>query len=112
MEKEIIFVTHNQGKVKSAEKYFKNIKLSTINFELDEPRSDDIQEIAKAKVCQAYEMVKKPCIALDTDFRIDELNGFPRAFVQVTTLEIKKSFLLKAFIFSFKESICFSKSFC
>ena len=48
MEKEIIFVTHNQGKVKSAEKYFKNIKLSTINFELDEPRSDDIQEIANA----------------------------------------------------------------
>ena len=63
MEKEIIFVTHNQGKVKSAEKYFKNIKLSTINFDLDEPRSDDIQEIAKAKVCQAYEMVKKPCTA-------------------------------------------------
>ena len=28
MEKEIIFVTHNKGKVKSAEKYFKNIKLS------------------------------------------------------------------------------------
>ena len=81
MEKEIIFVTHNKGKAKSAEKYFKNIKLSTIDFELDEPRSDDIQEIAKSKVCQAYEMVKKSCIALDTDFRIDELNGFPRAFV-------------------------------
>lgn len=81
MEKEIIFVTHNKGKVKSAEKYFKNIKLSTIDFELDEPRSDDIQEIAKSKVIQAYEMLKKPCIALDTDFRIDQLNGFPRAFV-------------------------------
>jgi hypothetical protein len=24
MEKEIIFVTHNTGKIKSAEKYFKN----------------------------------------------------------------------------------------
>ena len=47
MEKEIIFVTHNQGKVKSAEKYFKNIKLSTINFELDDKRIYDIQEIAK-----------------------------------------------------------------
>ena len=43
--KKIIFVTHNKGKVKSAEKYFKNIKLSTIDFELDEPRSDDIQEL-------------------------------------------------------------------
>ena len=58
MEKRNNFGTHNQGKVKSAEKYFKNIKLSTINFELDEPRSDYIQEIAKAKVSANYEMVK------------------------------------------------------
>ena len=81
MEKEIIFVTHNTGKIKSAEKYFKNLKFNTFNYELDEPRSDDIKEIATAKVKQAYEIVKRPCIALDTDFRIDELNGFPRAFV-------------------------------
>ena len=81
MEKEIIFVTHNKGKVKSAEKYFKNIKLSTVDFELDEPRSDDIQEIAKSKVCQAYEMVRKPCIELDTYFRIDEWYIFkPKGF--------------------------------
>ena len=81
MEKEIIFVTHNHGKIKSAEKYFQNLKFKTFNYELDEPRSDDIKEIATAKVKQAYEIVKRPCIALDTDFRIDELNGFPRAFV-------------------------------
>ena len=92
---EIIFVTHNKGKVKSAEKYFKNIKLSTIDFELDEPRSDDIQEIAKSKVSQAYEMVKKPCIALDTDFRIDELNGFPRAFVNFSLETIGIDGILK-----------------
>ena len=68
MEKEIIFVTHNIGKIKSAEKYFKNLKFNTFNYELDEPRSDDIKEIATAKVKQAYEIVKRPCIALDTDF--------------------------------------------
>lgn len=95
MEKEIIFVTHNKGKVKSAEKYFKKIKLNTIDFELDEPRSDDIQEIAKSKVCQAYEMVKKPCIALDTDFRIDELNGFPKAFVNFSLETIGIDGMLK-----------------
>ena len=50
MEKEIIFVTHNTGKIKSAEKYFKNLKFTTFNYELDEPRSDDIKEIATAKV--------------------------------------------------------------
>ena len=47
---EIVFVTHNKGKIKAAEKYFDNIKFSTYDFELDEPRSDDIKEIATAKV--------------------------------------------------------------
>lgn len=78
---EIVFVTHNKGKAKSAQKYFKNIQFTTYDFELDEPRSDDLKEIATAKVKQAYEMVKKPCIALDTGFFIDALNGFPKTFV-------------------------------
>lgn len=78
---EIVFVTHNKGKAKSAERYFTNLKFITYNFELNEPRSEDIKEIATAKVKQAYEIVKKPCIALDTGFFIDELNGFPKAYV-------------------------------
>ena len=78
---EIVFVTHNKGKAKSAERYFSNLKISTFDFELDEPRSDSLQEIATAKVKQAYSIVKKPCIALDTGFFIDALKGFPKAFV-------------------------------
>ena len=81
MENEIVFVTHNTGKIKSAEKYFKNLKFTTFNYELDEPRSDDLKEIATAKVKQAYKVVGKPCIALDSGFFIKELNGFPKAFV-------------------------------
>lgn len=95
MEKEIVFVTHNMGKIKSAEKYFKNLKFTTFNYELDEPRSDDIKEIATAKVKQAYELVKRPCIALDTDFRIEELNGFPRAFVNFSLETIGIDGMLK-----------------
>ena len=95
MENEIIFVTHNKGKAKSAEKHFKNLKISTFNYELDEPRSDDIKEIATAKVKQAYEIVKKPCMAMDTDFRVDELNGFPRAFVNFSLETIGISGILK-----------------
>ncbi|MCF6137822.1 non-canonical purine NTP pyrophosphatase [Pseudalkalibacillus berkeleyi] len=45
------------------------------------PESDDIKEIAKQKVLQAYAIVKRPCIALDSGFFISELNGFPRAYV-------------------------------
>jgi len=95
LDNEIVFVTHNKGKIKSAEKYFRNLKFTTFNYELDEPRSDDIKEIATAKVRQAYEIVKKPCIALDTDFRIDELNGFPRAFVNFSLDTIGISGILK-----------------
>ena len=92
---EIIFVTHNKGKAKSAEKYFKNLKISTYDFELDEPRSDDLKEIATEKVKQAYKVVGKPCIALDTRFFIDELNGFPRAFVNFSLETIGIDGILK-----------------
>lgn len=78
---EIVFVTTNKGKIASANKYLKDVKFTTYNYDLIEPRTDDIQEIAKCKVKQAYDIVKKPCIALDAGFFIDELNGFPRAFV-------------------------------
>lgn len=95
MNNEVVFVTHNIGKIKSAERYFKNLKFTTFNYELDEPRSDSITEIAKSKVKQAYELVKRPCIAMDTDFRIDALNGFPRAFVNFALETIGVSGILK-----------------
>lgn len=79
--KKIIFVTSNKGKIASAQEYFKNIKLISYDAELIEPRTDDIKEIAKEKVFQAYAMVKEPCIALDSGFFIKELNGFPKAYV-------------------------------
>lgn len=82
--KEIIFVTHNKGKVASAQKFFKNTKVDVYSFELNEPRSDDMKEIVTAKVKQAYDIVKKPCIAQDTGFFIDALNGFPKCFVNFT----------------------------
>ena len=91
----IVFVTHNLGKIKSAEKYFKDLKFEIFNHELDEPRSDDITEIATSKVKQAYELVKRPCLAMDTDFRIDSLNGFPRAFVNFSLETIGVDGILK-----------------
>lgn len=89
--KEIIFVTSNKGKIASAQRDLKNIKVLAYNAELIEPRSDDIKEIAMQKVLQAYKIVKKPCIALDSGFFITELNGFPKAYINHTldTIGIK-----------------------
>ena len=78
---EIIFVTHNKGKIATAQKYLKNANLKIFEYDLEEPRSDDIKYISKYKVEEGYNLVKKPCISLDCGFWIDELNGFPKAFV-------------------------------
>ncbi len=78
---EIIFVTHNKGKIATAKKQLQEIDFKVFKYDLEEPRSDDIKYISKYKVMEAYKLVNKPCISLDSGFWIDELNGFPRAFV-------------------------------
>lgn len=88
---EIVFVTHNKGKIASAKKQLEGVNVKIFEYDLDEPRSDDIKYISKAKVEEAYELVKKPCISLDCGFWIEELKGFPRAFVNFSldTIGIK-----------------------
>ncbi len=93
--KEIVFVTHNIGKMQSAQKYFHNTKLEIFEHELEEPRSDDLQEIVKQKVLEAYDMVKKPCIAQDSGFYIEALNGFPKSFVNFTLQTLGVEGILK-----------------
>jgi len=76
--KEIVFVTSNKRKVASAKRELKEIVVLGYEAELIEPRSDNITEIAIKKVVQAYELVNKPCIALDAGFFVKE---FPKAYV-------------------------------
>ncbi len=78
---EIVFVTHNKGKIASAQKYLENVEFKVFEYDLDEPRSEDIKYISKVKVEEAYKLVNKPCISMDSGFFIEELNGFPKAFV-------------------------------
>ncbi len=78
---EIVFVTHNKGKIESENKQTRGVNFKVFEYELEEPRSDDIKYISEYKVKEAYKLVKEPCISLDCGFWIDELNGFPRAFV-------------------------------
>ena len=78
---EIVFVTHNKGKIESAKKQLNGVNFKIYEYELEEPRSDDIKYISEYKVKEAYKLVNKPCISLDCGFWINELDGFPRAFV-------------------------------
>ena len=92
---EVVFVTHNKGKIESAKKQLEEIDFKIFEYELEEPRSDDIRYISKYKVTEAYKLVKKPCISLDCGFWIDELNGFPRAFVNFALETIGTKGILK-----------------
>lgn len=79
----LIFVTHNKGKVESANKYFKGqLEFQTYDYEFVEIRSESIEEIAIAKVREAYEVTKTPTIAMDAGFYVDKLNGFPGVYVK------------------------------
>ena len=59
--KKITFVTTNKGKISTAMNYLgdANIEVEPYNYELIEPRTDDIQEIARQKVLQAYDVQDK-----------------------------------------------------
>ena len=92
---EIVFVTHNKGKIASAKKDLQGVNFKVFEYDLDEPRSDDIKYISKYKVMEAYKLVNKPCISMDSGFWIDELDGFPRAFVNFTLDTIGVKGILK-----------------
>ena len=81
--KSISYVTTNSSKVRSLERELVplGIKIVQVPLDLSEPRSSDVDEIAKAKIEEAYGKVGGPVVVLDAGFYIDALNGFPRAFV-------------------------------
>ena len=81
--KEIHFATTNKGKVNSLKSILNNYDIDVVqaNLELPEPRTDDLQEIARQKVIFAHQQIGKPCVALDSGFYVHSLNGFPKTFV-------------------------------
>ena len=95
--KAIHFATTNKGKVNSLKSILNNYDIDVVqaNLELPEPRTDDLQEIARQKVMFAYQQIGKPCVALDSGFYIDSLNGFPKTFVNFALETIGIEGLLK-----------------
>ncbi len=81
--KQIHYATTNKGKIVSMRRVMipYDIEVLQVALELPEPRSDNVQLIARRKVLDAFDQIGKPCIALDAGFYIHSLNGFPKAFV-------------------------------
>lgn len=91
MQKDIVFVTSNKGKLQSAQEHFgKDINIVYYNYDITEPQVNDIDYIAECKVKEAYKKVNKPCISLDAGFYIPNYPGnpnFPGAFPRRELLE-------------------------
>ncbi len=79
----IYFATTNAGKVESVTRHLAPFGISVAHesIDLEEPRSDSLVTIAHAKVQQAYEQIKKPCIVIDAGFYIKALNDWPGTYV-------------------------------
>lgn len=77
----MIFVTGNHSKLKEFEDIL-GMKLDHIDIDLDEIQSIEVEEVAKHKAKQAFEILKKPVIVDDTGLYFEEWNGFPGALVK------------------------------
>ena len=81
--KKLYYATTNPGKFNSLQNDFadSDIEIVQVPIELPEPRSSDVQEIAREKVKFAFAEIQAPVVVLDAGFYIFSLNGFPRAYV-------------------------------
>lgn len=93
----IYYATTNKGKVQSLQRVLGPIGVTVEQAPLDipEPRSSDVQEIAREKIRYAYERIGQPVAALDAGFYIHALGGFPRAYVNFALETIDLDGILK-----------------
>ncbi len=72
-----------------------HLEIVQVPLNLPEPRSSDVQEIAREKIIFAYQHIKQPVVSLDAGFYIHALGGFPRAYVNFALETIGLDGLLK-----------------
>ena len=79
---DLYYATTNKSKVNSLKIVMGSYaKVIQIDLDTPEPRSSDVEEIARVKIKAAYAKLQRPVVALDAGFYIHSLNGFPRAYV-------------------------------
>ncbi len=79
----IYFATANRGKYETVSAVLAEagVEAERVDLELAEPRSTDVAAVASAKVLEAWEKLRRPCICVDSGFFIPALGGFPAAYV-------------------------------
>ena len=104
--KKIFLCTTNIGKVIAFNKLVKdyNVQFENIQFEIPEWRQEDNREISRDKSIFAFNIIKKPVVAIDSGLYIPSLNWFPKTFVNFMIRTIGIDWLIK--LLEAKDSDC------
>ena len=94
-KKTITFATGNAGKLYEAQALMPHVNLVSHSVDFAEPRSNDLEVIAREKLRQARAVIKGPCFVQDSGFYIDALNGFPGSYVNFALKTIGMEGILK-----------------
>lgn len=78
----ILFATTNKGKVREARFVLREygIRVQQARIELQEVKSDLLEEVARQKALQAFSLLKQPVVVDDTGFYLRAFKNFPGAF--------------------------------
>ena len=82
--KELNYVTGNKNKFANSRTFFDGygISLNQVEVKIYEIQSDNSLDIAKSKVEQAWNSIKKPLFVNDAYWMIPSLNGFPGPYMK------------------------------
>ena len=94
---ELLFVTGNNKKIKSAKNILEknNIFIKQTSLDLKEIQSDTIEEVAIEKAIVAYQKLQKPLIINDSNLVIESLNGFPGVYAKYVEKTLGDKGILK-----------------
>lgn len=97
MSKKILFITGNKKKVEEI-KAITGFNVVAKNLEISEIQALDVEEVAKAKVLEAFKLIGKPVVVDDTGMYIDALNGLPGALVTWFLNKLKPKGIVKLLV--------------
>jgi len=96
MSREVLFLTGNPIKIKTAEKAMSSfgIKVRPIKIDIPEIQADTSAEVAKFAVSAAITQLRTPVMCEDHTFHIDALNGFPGPYMTHVEKQLSEDQLL------------------
>lgn len=110
MKKNIIFVTGNNGKIKTLREYLNPIgwNVEKLDLPLQEIQSFSLNDICTNKIKQIEDLklIEQPFVLTDSGLFVDSLNGFPGAYTKPVVEKIGCNGILKL-IENDKERNCY-----